>query len=42
MRDRAAHNRGMQQALASDVVDIFAAASEKPQIFDALDRTADE
>jgi hypothetical protein len=41
MRDRAAQDRGMQHALASQIADKFAAASQKAQILDSLDRAAD-
>ena len=42
MRHRAAQDRGMQETVAHDVVDILAAAAQEPQILDALDRAADQ
>jgi hypothetical protein len=36
-----AQDRGMQHALTSQIADKFAAASQKAQILDSLDRAAD-
>jgi hypothetical protein len=41
MRARAAQDRGMQHALAPQIADKFAAAAQKAQILDSLDRAAD-
>ena len=41
MRDRAAQDRRMQHALAPQIADKFAAAAQKAQILDPLDRAAD-
>ena len=41
VRDGAAQDRRIQHAVALEIVDILAAAAQKPQILDPLDRAAD-
>src|SRR5262245_28787081 len=42
MRHGTAQNRSMQHAVAHDVVDVLAAPAQEAQIFDTLDRAADQ
>jgi hypothetical protein len=41
VRDRAAQDCGVQHAGAHEIADIFAAAAQKAQVLDPLDRAAD-
>ena len=42
VRDRAAQDHGVQQVVAYEVVDVFAAPAQQAKILDAFDRAADE
>src|SRR5712672_2766442 len=42
MSHRTAHDRGMPLARAVKIIDILPASAQKPQILNALDRTADQ